>query len=177
MTEPGQQSFRDYLIGMATEANLSEDNFRPLPDGQAAEVAERVEGRFGDSVRLLWWGTESPCRLPSLTRQFPDDTGWTQVGHIAPDSDEPAWFIAENFNGGATRCYIFEVRPGAIGRLLGSTHHFEYLLASRGLDWIIAENHHGVVIAVGEPVVGRLRARHEEATSRPNSVGPDSGEV
>ncbi len=150
-------SFRDRLAANAAEVGLGPDQFDPLPDHRAAEVASSIEVRFGDSVQMLWWGTDSPCDSPSASRHFEDDRGWSWIDRIAPQADDAAWFIAENWGGGSPRCFVFEATPTAVRAVLGNSRGFEYLLASKRLDWLIAENHHSVVIVVGQAVVDRLR--------------------
>ena len=56
----------------------------------------------------------------------------------------PVWFVAEDFGRTKER---------------GGEHHlFEYYIVGRKLGWMVAENHHDVLMAVGEPVASRLDA-------------------
>lgn len=149
-------SFRDELLATAAGVGLGLSQFRSLPDEQGIEVASAIESRFGGSVRLHWWGTDSPCDLPAASRHFSDDQGWAFVDLITPDPEQSVWFVAENFGGGSPRCFVFEAKPSAIRAVLGNSHGFEYLLASKQLDWLIVEDHHSVVVVVGQAVVDRL---------------------
>jgi hypothetical protein len=149
-------SFLDYLMQMALEAGLDADEFRPLPEGAAAAVIHALKGRFGDSVRMLWWRAAPACDLPAASRRFCEDRGWDQVERLAPDAEVPVWLVAENWYGGSPDCFVFETTPSATRRVLGKSHGFEYLVASRGLDWLLAEDDHSVITAVGRPVVERL---------------------
>jgi hypothetical protein len=94
--------------------------------------------------------------LPTASYRDHDGRGWEWVGRIAPDPDERVWFIAENWHGGSPPCYVFEGRPAAVVGVLGNSHGFEYLMASKRLEWLIAEDHHGVIVVAGQAVVDRL---------------------
>lgn len=171
----GPESFRDYLMRCASEAGLGPDDLRPLPDGPAAEVAAAIAGRFGDAVRLLWLPAGPPCGLPVASRHFEDDRGWDRVARLAPDPEAPVWLAAENWRGATPRCYVFESRPAAIRRVLGEAHGFEYLVASRRLDWLLAEDHHSVMTAVGAPVVERLLRPDDEQDVGGGAAGRHNG--
>jgi hypothetical protein len=53
---------------------------------------------------------------------------------------------------------VFESSPAVVQRVLGNSHGFEYLVVSKDLEWLIAEDHHSCMLAVGHPVIERLKA-------------------
>jgi hypothetical protein len=100
--------------------------------------------------------------LPSESRQCLDDAGWRQLSRIAPGRrEDAAWFIAENGQGGEPRLFVFEASPATIQDVVGNSHGFEYVIVSQHMDWLLAENHHGYIIAVGSPAIERLRTAFE----------------
>lgn len=63
--------------------------------------------------------------------------------------------------------------PKAIIAAIGDSSCSEYVIAPPGLDWLICENHHQVMVAVGEPVASRFRTmepRYWEIPAKPPSV-------
>ncbi len=72
----------------------------------------------------------------------------------------PAWFLAEDFpsNKGHGAFWLFETDTDALVRVLGEHALFEYAVVGRHLEWLVAENHHNAMFAVGEPVASRLNA-------------------
>jgi hypothetical protein len=42
-------------------------------------------------------------------------------------------------------------------RVIADCPAFEYCIAPAGLEWLLVENHHGVLYAIGEPVASRLQ--------------------
>lgn len=43
-------------------------------------------------------------------------------------------------------------------RVLGEHHLFEYFIVGWHLEWMVGENHHDVLFAVGEPLASKLFA-------------------
>ena len=159
-----QPSFRDDLIEYAAEVGLGPGEFRPLAAAEADEVATVVGRTFGDAVRFLWWQYEGECALPSAANHFRNGDGSEHLARIAPQPDAPAWLIAKNEyrivyygESSETTYFVFEATLANIERVLINAHSFEYLVVSKSLDWLIAEDHHDIVIVVGAPVVERLQ--------------------
>jgi hypothetical protein len=71
-----------------------------------------------------------------------------------PPGSAPLWLIAGDCPG-----HSFAVCEGAIGDIrdvIGECPGFECYIAPKGLDWLLCENHHDFLIAVGGPVRSRL---------------------
>jgi hypothetical protein len=50
--------------------------------------------------------------------------------------------------------------------VIGECFGFEYYVVPKGLEWLLCENHHDILIAVGDAVRGRLidmASRHPKA--------------
>jgi hypothetical protein len=43
-----------------------------------------------------------------------------------------------------------------IAELLGDLYGFEYYIVSKKFEWLLCEDHHGVLIGVGQPVIERI---------------------
>ena len=127
-------SFQEYLISQADEAGFHYDHFRPLPEDQAMEVASAIKDHSGASVRLMWWGTTCPCDLPIASLYFPDNRGWAHVPQVAPNTVEMVWLIPETWSGDTRRFLVFAAKPSTISAVLGNSHGFEYLMASKQSD-------------------------------------------
>ncbi len=65
----------------------------------------------------------------------------------SPTLEEKIWFVAED----DTLPYypVYETTPAVAQRLIGQCYGFEYYLAAKDLSWLLCENHHDVVLALG----------------------------
>jgi hypothetical protein len=51
---------------------------------------------------------------------------------------------------------VFDGKPSAAQRVIGECCGFEYYLIAKDLTWLLCENHHDWLIAIGEQVRSRL---------------------
>jgi hypothetical protein len=86
----------------------------------------------------------------------------------------PVWLLAEDFGHRRKALgsfWLFETDTEAAVHVLGEHHLFEYYVVQRHLAWMVAENHHNVLIAVGEPVAARLESLATRATDNGAPTG------
>jgi hypothetical protein len=68
------------------------------------------------------------------------------------------WFVAEarspsKKNG---NFWLYESTMETIAPVLQRVQPFEYYVVSKKFEWLVCENHHGQLIASGEPMASRL---------------------
>lgn len=115
-------------------------------------VARRTSLSMGASNRLWWWDALRP---PVAHRVPPDPISFIQ-GLLPPD--EPIWFVAEDDGGKRTGAFwLYEGTPSAACAVLRECPAFEYYIVEKKMGWLICQNHHGCVIASGEPIATVLR--------------------
>jgi hypothetical protein len=51
----------------------------------------------------------------------------------------------------------FRASPGVLADAIAECSGFEYVIADPNGKWQVMENHHGVLVAIGEPVTTNLR--------------------
>lgn len=130
------------------ELGLSEQ-LRAIPDEEARRLYGNVEDRFADKkgARWLW----EHLRVPSSSRQF-NTPDFQHLPRILPTTGELLFFP-----GSDEEACAFRGTAEAITAVLSDCFRFEYCLTPPGLEWLVCENHHGLLIAVGDPVQARLR--------------------
>jgi hypothetical protein len=53
---------------------------------------------------------------------------------------------------------VYDATPAVVQQIIGECYGFEYYLIAKNLSWLLCENHHDMVIAVGG-----VRQRLEES--------------
>jgi hypothetical protein len=122
-----------------------------LPDLEAQRIHAAIEARFADrrGARWIW----EHLKLPCASRTFDDDRAFERLPRLIPEASGSLVFLPGS--GSDVVCaYVGEIR--SIVRVLGECPAFEYCIAPASLDWLVGENHHRVLYAVGEPVEARL---------------------
>jgi hypothetical protein len=158
------EALRDEICSAAERLALPPSRFRILPDDEASGVWRGVEAKFvGEPCGGWWW---SCFRLePAAARHIGEAShGYRFITEVVPPDSAALWLIA-----GDCRDRSFVVCEGAVEDIcdvIGECFGFEYYLAPKGLDWLLCENHHDVLMAVGDAVRDRLvdmASRHPEA--------------
>ncbi len=131
---------------------FSPERFRPLPPDEAQRVYESALRHFVPRGHPRWWWEHFPSRTGV---DFRDGDGWQHLIELVPDADERVWFIAESFV--APGYSVWEASVRDIQAVIGECYGFEYYVIQQHFRWLICENHHDVVIAVGSEIEDRLR--------------------
>ena len=101
--------------------------------------------------RRWWW--EAFRRTAAYAKPAGGDA-WRRVARIAPDPCEIVWFIAEDDQ--LPHYPVFETTPEVASAVIGECYGFEYYLIAKSFDWLVCEDHHGGLHAIGEQVEERL---------------------
>jgi hypothetical protein len=134
--------------------NLRDDEFRRLSEVEAKQIYEEAEAHFVRSAGRTWWWEDFRHTPASAT--FHDQHAYERITQIVPDTKARAYLIPESDAGKWPLVYACTVL--AAQRVLGECYAFEYYLVAMDRQWLLCENHHGVLMAIGEPAETRLRA-------------------
>jgi hypothetical protein len=129
-----------------------QDRLQPYPRADAKRLYDTLEARFSDKMGARWiW---EHIRMPHSSRHFRDDRAYQRLSFVAPSSSEELLFFP-----GSDQDVVCAYRGtiDTITAVLADCFGFEYCITPVGMDWLVCENHHSVLIAVGEPVESRLR--------------------
>jgi hypothetical protein len=84
---------------------------------------------------------------------FEDDSAYAHLKEVL--NNEYVWFIAEDdFN----KMWLYEAKANLIPVVLSECSFFEYYIVSKKYNWLLCENHHRCLIAVGESIIDKCMA-------------------
>ena len=129
---------------------VPDSQFRALKDAEAETVFHQALAKFVEGGDRRWWWEAFVGK--AVSHQVSD--GWKLISRIVPRLNEHVWFIAEEDT--LPHYPVFDATPEAVEKVVGECFFFEYYLVAKDLTWLICENHHDYLIAVGEPVATRL---------------------
>lgn len=124
--------------------------FRLAPE-EARHVYDEALCSFVPSERPRRWWEHFPA---ATSLQFVNGDGWLLLAELTPDPDERVWFIAEDHPWPEYSVWEGSVRD--VQRIIGECFGFEYYLVQQQHRWLLCENHHDYLIAVGHEVEERL---------------------
>ena len=114
-------------------------------------VVERTNYSKDAISRLWWWeGLKEPVTCTSP----PDPISFIQ--RLLPQ-DQSVWLAIED-EGDKTigNFWLYEGTVFSACEVLRECPAFEYYIVDKKMRWLVCENHHGLVIASGEPVANAL---------------------
>lgn len=143
------------VLAAAELLSLSPAEFRQLGPMQWSGVLARIFEEFAitsdTGVTWLWENLkrEGVCLGTAnirliLSQLFPSDTA--------------VWLVVEDWDRTKLKgnYWVFEGKYGSVVAVLGEMHHLEYYIVDRGFGWMVLENHHNILVAVGEPAEAQL---------------------
>jgi hypothetical protein len=128
-------------------------NLVALESEEAQRIYRSIEDPFANlrGGRWIW----EHFKVPYVSRSFGDDRAFERLAHVVPEGAGPLTFFPGSDDGSVVCAYTGDI--ASVVRVLGECPAFEYLIVPPGLEWLVGENHHRVLYAVGEPVATRLR--------------------
>jgi hypothetical protein len=154
------ESVVDEIRSACRKLGFADGDVRLLPSAEATAVIGAVLRHFVASGDRRWWW--EGFSLPGASIGFPADDGWRHLERIVPDSKELVWFIAEDDQ--LPHYPVFETTTRHAVAIIGECYGFEFYLVARNLLWLVCENHHGRLFAIGDEVEARLNGLDPSAT-------------
>ncbi len=142
------KTIRDEIDQAMLDLGLSDAQIRLLPDNEGLAVYTAAEEHFVDGRNWRWWWEH--FRLPSAWAYFSDDQGFRKLIDLVPSMTEKVWFIAEESK--LKHSPVYETDTAVVQEIIGNCYGFEYYLVAQDYRWLLGENHHSSLFAVGEPV-------------------------
>jgi hypothetical protein len=124
---------------------------RELPEIEGEQVFHKALAHFVISGDRKWWWED--FRQPSTGVK--QQNAFRFLPTLVPDKSELVWFIAEDDQ--LPFYPVYDATPEAVSRIVGECYGFEYYLIQKQFKWLLCENHHDMLIGVGEPIEEKLK--------------------
>ena len=132
---------------------LGQDDIALVPDEAGRVIVSALESHFVTTPGRRWWWEDFCFSTTSI--HFLDQRGFTRIPIVVPDPDERVWFVVEET---LLPSYpVYESTPRVVEQVIGECYGFEYYVVAKDLRWLVCENHHNCIIAIGTEVESRLR--------------------
>lgn len=141
------------------EAGLPPGALVPVRATRYRAVLDRVLDTFTTGGR--WTGDRRPLwtELKGHVVSAQVGDGPSTVALLIPGPDA-VWLLLEDWAGTKAEghSWVFEGEARAAAAVLGQLFHVEYAVVARDCSWLLCENHHGVMTAVGDVMKERFQA-------------------
>lgn len=160
--------FRADIEEAVKALRLSANTFRLVNlheyEPSLVSILERFTTLGKKGVNYSWWGS---LKEPHVSIHVAYPPGVLQK--LVPPQ-ERVWFVAEDWRGTKRHgnFWLYEGTVAAIVKLLGEMYGFEYYIVSKKFEWLLGEDHHGVLIGVGQVVIERIENLKASSETLPN---------
>jgi hypothetical protein len=154
-----QEDMRSTLASAARDAGCSDAEFSLVSPHRYREVLRQIVARFcraGDELLDASWLWQHLVGPREAART---DGSLDYLTALLPPA-ERIWFVAEDWPRTKKHgnYWLYETTVEAALRVLAEAHAFELYLSKRDLSWLVCQNHHDVVLGVGDEIVSAMRA-------------------
>ena len=147
------ETVREEIRRAIAALEIPDDAVRELCDDDARRVLDDALRAFVLGDNPQWWW-ESFNR-PGVWASFAEGNGYQRISELVPDPDEEIRFVVEE---DALAFYpVYQTSPRIAQAVIAECYAFEYYLIAKDLGWLLCENHHNCLIAIGEKVEAKLR--------------------
>lgn len=153
-------------LSAARDAGIAQMRFRQVGPTRWKQIVDRIFVTFTRGGRAhrhsIWMWEDFKTPFYVLKRKHSLDM---LLEFEAPTAS--VWFILGESHGATGGDYwLFEGEISAVIEVLKGLHIVEFYVVGHRLDWLLAENHHNMLIGVGDIAVQRLQALDEADAQR-----------
>lgn len=128
---------------------LPKHSFIKLPESESRVLFNDLVVTFVEGGDRKWWWEafkQGPvCTISGFSKPY------ELLVSLVPDVDEKLWFIVEDNYSDHYPIYEGDVR--LITSVIEECFAFEYYLVPKNKEWLLCENHHNVLLGVGERII------------------------
>lgn len=114
------------------------------------EVFKKIEARFikkyNTNTKFNWWWEN--LKDDNIRFMIPEIAGYNYL-HYLVNPHEKLYLVISDSDRDPTKQWIYEGYIAPIQYVLSNLSKVEYYIVSKKYDWLLAENHHNIMIASG----------------------------
>ncbi|MEM9326620.1 MAG: DUF6756 family protein [Bacteroidota bacterium] len=141
---------KERLLKVASALEIQAEDFDSVSIYEWPSIMKKIESRFivkkNSNIKFNWW--RENFKEPHSSRWFLKDDAMNHLHRLIPE-EEKVWFVGCDTRNDATKFWLFEGRILSIQRLLTHMYGFEYYLVSKKYEWLLFDNRHSTLIALG----------------------------
>ena len=144
---------KHHIAKALQELGLKKADLREIPLSEAKSTIKNIRDRFCTRQDARWWWQYFRENLPTYFKAVTQ--AYELLDQIVPIKEEKVWFVVEEGEPVDFRLYLGTVPT--IQKVIGECPAFEYYLVACDYSWLLCENHHDYLIAIGDEVVARFQ--------------------
>jgi hypothetical protein len=136
---------KDEIENAINKLNLTESDIRLLENIQGEKIFNECVAYFLKSGDRRWWWED--FKFPSFSVTGIDNL-FNYLNKIIPLTEGNVWLIVED---NQEPFYpVYDCNPRVIKNIIAECFGFEYYIVDKNKEWLLCENHHNRLIAIGD---------------------------
>jgi len=139
---------KDEIQAAMQHLELDKSKIQLLDDDNGERVFKECINHFLNSGDRRWWWEDFKFPSFSVTGV---DSPFTLIEKIIPLKEGNVWLIVEDDE---ERFYpVYDCDPTIIPEIISECFAFEYYIIDKNKEWLLCENHHNRLIAIGDKLL------------------------
>ena len=150
------RNLRDDIKKAMKEISLAENLLKEVSYFEHEEILKRINSQFlttNNYDGTIWWW-QSYKDLKQYAIHFKDGLAVDMLDKLLPNRATKYWFVASEENG---KYWLYESGIEAIKVIIQEMYGFEYYIVDKKYRWILCENHHNMLIGLGQEISDKIR--------------------
>ncbi|MGG2134559.1 DUF6756 family protein [Bacillus sp. S2(2024)] len=118
---------------------------------QKFEQAFIKKSHYTNQISWYWLFLKSD----GYSVHFIDDDAYKHL-HKLVDENERIFFMVEE-KSAKPKFWVYEGNITMIQKIIDETFAFEYYIFSKKFEWLLCENHHGILIGFGDKIIEKMK--------------------
>ena len=145
------------------ELKIAYENFREVKYYSCKSILKQIGEQFTSlgkrATQYSWMNHDLKGDVVSFMPKREEDVPEI-LKSIIPDNSK-LWFISATTKNEKPKYWLYESDLSSAVAIIYNMYLFDFYLVDKKYNWLISEEHHGVLVSVGEPVASNLE-RYKE---------------
>ena len=149
------RNLREDIEKVKKEISLNGNSLKEVSHFEYEEILKKINSEFLTTNKYddeIWWW-QSYKDLKRYAIHFREGYAFEILDKLLPNKDTRYWFIASEGNG---KYWLYESGIEVIKKIIQEMYGFEYYIVDKKYNWVLCENHHDILIGLGEEISDKL---------------------
>ncbi|WP_210465380.1 DUF6756 family protein [Rufibacter roseolus] len=145
--------FKENAQKIANALGIISDDFEAVGIYAWPAIMQKIERAFvkkeNSNTKFNWWWES--FKGTQFQISFEQDNAFEFLDQLI-DYEEKVWFVACDSYHDPSKFWLFQGYIKPIQKVIAELPYFEYYIISKKYEWLVCENHHGILIGLGNMV-------------------------
>ena len=152
-------SLRTNIEEIRKELEIPYENFREVKYYFYKDILKQIGEQFTNlgkrATQYSWMNHDLKGDVVSFMPKSEEEV--PEILKLIISDNSKLWFIGAETKNEQPKYWLYESDLDSAIAIIYNMYLFDFYLVDKKYNWLISEEHHGVLVSVGEPVASNLR--------------------